>query len=363
MRYWMAATLLMAGAGTAEAQATQIVGDLPRREGRTPERTEGVETELGVVTTSDGVRLRSFVTRPAGAEGRLPAVFLTQWVSCGSIEFPPDRDTDLRLIARTSGLVTIRVDRAGSGDSEGPGCDALDYDTEVRHYREALDQLTQHRWIDPARIVIYGSSLGATTAPLVAEGRKVAGVMVQGGGAVTHLERMINFDRIALERGGTPPDAIHDEMLKRIAFHQLYLGGLTPPQVIDRRPDLAGVWERMRGTAEMAPHYGRPYAWHWQAAKRNFLAAWAKTDAPVLVLYAEYDQFEPRHGHQLIADTVNRLRPGTAIFVEVPGVDHSLVAYPSMADAYADKLGARKRDAYLPAMIAWLRRVTGLPPR
>ena len=50
--------------------------------------------------------------------------------------------------------------------------------------------------------MIYGSSLGSTTAPLVAQGKKVAGIIVQGGGAVTYLERMINFDRLYLERSG-----------------------------------------------------------------------------------------------------------------------------------------------------------------
>ena len=52
-------------------------------------------------------------------------------------------------LASQSGMVLIRVDRAGTGDSEGPACDRLDYDTEVRHYREAFDQLARHAWVDP----------------------------------------------------------------------------------------------------------------------------------------------------------------------------------------------------------------------
>ena len=90
----------------------------------------------------------------------------------------------------------VRVDRAGSGDSEGPACHELDYDTELAHYRSALDAtLARHDWLYRDRVVVYGSSLGATLAPLVSQGRKVAGVMVQGGGAVTYLERLIAFDK------------------------------------------------------------------------------------------------------------------------------------------------------------------------
>jgi pimeloyl-ACP methyl ester carboxylesterase len=338
--------------------ASFLTGDLPRRDGKPLETTPRLDTEYGVVRMSEGVRLRTILTRPAGTAGRLPAIFVTQWVSCGSIEFRPGADSILRELARRSGLAMIRVERSGSGDSAGPPCSALDYDTEVRHYREALDQLARHPWIDPGRIVIFGISLGATTAPLVAEGRKVAGLLVQGGGAVTYIERMINFDRLYLERSGKyAPEAIQAEMVRRIAFHGLYLGGMSPDEVAVAWPDLAGVWESVRG-AEPGSHYGRPFAWHQQAARRNFLAAWARIEAPVMVVHGEYDQYEPRHGHELIAETVNRLRPGTATFLEIPHADHELDIYPTAEAAYAGEGGERRFGLFLDPVLAWLRRVT-----
>ena len=57
--------------------------------------------------------------------------------------FPADRLSVMGELAQKSGMALIRVERSGTGDSEGPGCDTLDYDTEVRHYREALDQLRE----------------------------------------------------------------------------------------------------------------------------------------------------------------------------------------------------------------------------
>jgi pimeloyl-ACP methyl ester carboxylesterase len=339
----------------ASAQS-RLVGDLPRRDSKPLEALPGLETEYGVVRTSEGVRLRTILTRPAGTASRLPAIFFTQPVSCESLELPAGRTTTLGELARRSGMVLIRVERAGSGDSEGPACSALDYDTEVRHYREAFDQIARHAWIDRSRLFIYGSSLGATTAPLVAQGKRVAGVVVQGGGAFTHLERQINFDRHYLERSGRfRPDQIHGEMLKRIAFHQAYLmGRKTPAQVALERPELAGVWATIRGTDE-APHYGRPFAWHWQAAQRNFLAAWARVDAPVLVAYAEFDQFEPLQSHKIIADTLNRLRPGTADFLLLRGVDHFLRRQPDEFTAYRAESGESARDTLLTPMITWLK--------
>lgn len=347
-------------ADAATAQSVKLVGDLPRKEGKALVGLAGLETEYGSVRTSEGVRLRTILTRPSGATGKLPAILLAQWVSCGSLDFSGQRPGLLPDLAQQSGMVLIRIERAGTGDSEGPGCDRLDYDTEVRHYREAFDQLARHPWIDPDRIVIFGNSLGATTAPLVADGKKVAGIVVQGGGAVTYLERMINFDRLYLERSGRyRPEQIHEEMTKRIPFHVEYLvNGKTPEQIARQRPELAGVWQSIRGAAEAPPHYGRPYTWHQQAAKKDFLEAWTRVDAPMLVLYGEYDQFEPRHGHRLIADTVNRLRPGTATFIEIPKGDHELELYASPEDAYAYRNPTVRRELFLRQMLDWIRRAT-----
>lgn len=346
-------------ASPAHAQSTRLTGDLPRKEARPLETTPGLETEYGAVRVSDGYRLRTIVTRPAGARGKLPAIFLAQAVSCGSLELPPESQSTLRQLPLRSGYAFLRVERAGTGDSEGPACPELDYDTEVRHYREAFDQLARHAWVDPSRIVIFGSSLGSTTAPLIAQGKKVAGIFVQGGGALTYLERMIHFDRFYFERSGKfAPSEVRDRVLKSIRFNQEYLlGRKTPEQVARDNPDLAGVWESMRGTAEAPPHYGRPYAWHWQAADKDFLAAWAKVEAPVLVLYGQYDQFEPRHSHEMIADAVNALRPGTATFVEMPRIDHSLSAYPSAYAAYREEGGTLNRDALIVPVLDWLKKL------
>jgi pimeloyl-ACP methyl ester carboxylesterase len=359
LRLLVVASLMLLPA-VAQGEA-RLIGDLPRKDGKALVDLPGLETEYGAVRTSEGTRLRTILTRPSGTSGRRPAIMLAQWVSCGSLDVPADHPSLLRTIAERSGMVFVRIERSGTGDSEGVPCSALDYDTELRHYREAFDQVARHPWVDPSRIVIFGSSLGSTTAPLIAEGKNVAGVAVQGGGALTYLERMINFDRIYLERSGKySPAQIHEEMNRRIPFHVEYLLGRKTPEQIEReRPELKGVWQSIRGGgAEAPPHYGRPYAWHWQAASKDFLEAWTKVQAPVLVIYGEYDQFETRHGHQLIADTLNKLRPGSATFIEVPKADHEIELYASPADAYAYRNPTVKPELLAMPLIDWAKRVT-----
>lgn len=321
------------------------------------------DTEYGMFQTSDGVRLRTIVSRPANAAGPVPAIFFTQWVSCGTIEDKGPAGQQLRSLAERAGVALIRVERAGAGDSEGPACHRLDYDTEVRHYREALDALARHPWIAGDRIVVYGSSLGATVAPLVAQGRKVAGVLAQGGGALTYAERMINFDRFYLERTGVAPGEIDRRMRDYIAFQAEYLlRGWRPEQIARERPELAGVWAMIRGSGD-GVHYGRPYAYHQQAAKKDFLAAWASIDAPVMVVYGGLDQFETRHGHELIVRTLDRLRPGSATFLEIPNADHDLDVYPSAEDAYAYRGGQTAPELFVAPAATWVRRVVGMPER
>lgn len=340
---------------------TRIVGDLPHKPDQPLEATPGLETEYGTVRTSEGLRLRTIVTRPLGSTGPLPTIFLTQWVSCGSVAFRPGRESEVRQLALRSGLAMIRIDRAGDGDSEGPGCAHLDFDTEVRHYREAFDQLARHPWVDGRRIVIFGSSLGANTAPLVAQGKPVAGIVVQGGGALTYLERMIGFDRLHLERGAVvPPERIHAELTKRIAFQQLYLlGRRTPAQIAAERPDLASVWASLNGTSADA-HYGRPFAWHWQAAETDFLSAWLRVPAPVMVVYAGFDNFEMEHGHRLIVDARNRQRTGSTEWLLIPNAGHDLEIYADPYAAYGWRDGVKRYALFVEPVAAWMRKVTGL---
>ncbi|WFL78886.1 alpha/beta hydrolase [Altererythrobacter arenosus] len=308
------------------------------------------------VTTTEGLSLAAYVSRPTGSSAPRPALFLTQWVSCGTIKPNPARTSMEERVALAAGYALVRVDRAGTGDSDGPGCDKLDYDTEVRHYREAFDQLASHPWVDRQRMVVFGSSLGSTTAPLVALGKPVAGVIVQGAGALTYFERMLHFDRIELERQPVfDPLSLDREMRRRIEFQLHYLHGkLTPTEVEQRHPQLAGVWRSLRGTDE-EPHYGRPFAWHWQAADKDWLAAWAQVEAPVMVVFGEYEQFESRHGHRVIVDTINRLRPGSATWLEIPQAGHDLGTYANPYDALSFANRTARPELFVTPVAEWLR--------
>lgn len=328
------------------------------------ENMAGVRSHYGVVETQDGSRLRTIVAMPDGAATPLHPLLFAQWVSCDTVEYIAGFGSAeiLATMARESGLALVRVERASDGDSTGPACHELDYETEVSHYLEAFEQLLKRPEIDAGRVFLYGSSLGSTTAPLIGaelqrRGYDVAGIMVQGGGGVSYLERMINFDRAYLERrpDAVTPDAIHGEMLDRIRFHYEYLVEDRDPDEIARSDtSMARVRDDVLGL-DQHTHYGRPFRWHQQAAKRNFLEAWAVLDAPALVIFNGFDQFEARHGHALIVDTLNRLRPQSATLIEQYRVGHSDYLYASIEEAYSFSNGAPVWQSTAAAMLTWLR--------
>lgn len=327
------------------------------------ERISGVQTVYGSVEVASGVRLRTLISKPEGTETPLHPLLFTQWVSCGSIELrKPGAGGKFGMLARDSGLALVRVERSGSGDSEGAGCDQLDYNTEVDHYTKAFEQLLKDPSIDASKVYLLGESLGSTTAPLVAKslqekGYNIEGIAVQGGGALTHLERMINFDRFYLER--RPEQVartdIHTQMNQRIQFQVEYLvKGRHPDDIAKDSDAMRAIRADTRGLDD-DNHYGRPFAWHQQAAKRDFLGAWEALNAKVLVIFNEFDQFETLHGHALIVETVNRRSPGTAKLLVQKGLGHSSWRFNSIEEAYADEVGTRETDTTGKVLVTWFK--------
>lgn len=329
---------------------------------RPQEHIPGVISYYRSVQLSPQIKLRAIITQAEHQQGPRPALLFTQWVSCSSIEYQPGSNglDILAALARHSGYALIRVERSSDGDSQGPACHELDYNSELDHYVQAYRQLLQDPLIAQAPVVIYGASLGSTTAPLLAQrlqeqGIEVAGVAIQGGGAYTHLERMIHFDRIYLERrADAKPHTIHQEMAQRIRFHHEYLIKQRQPDDIARdNPAMAQVRHHVFGLGQ-GQHYGRPYAWHQQAAQHNVLAAWLALQGRALVIFNEYEQFEMRHGHQIIARTLNAQRPGSARYVEQTGLGHSNNRYASIADAYLWRNGEGQAQQTAQVILDWL---------
>jgi dienelactone hydrolase len=168
--------------------------------------------------------------------------------------------------------------------------------------------------VDPARIIVFGASMGGNFAPLVAAGEPVAGVMIWGGGAKSWFERTLGFERRAKEFGAVPAAELDGYLRALERFLVAYLLDRKDPATIVReQPALAGIWEKVVGTGA-GTHYGRPLAFHQQAAAQDWAAAWARIDAPVLALYGALDNNNPTSITGRAAETAREMRRINKVF-------------------------------------------------
>jgi dienelactone hydrolase len=149
------------------------------------ETLPGVSFEYGSVTVAGGTRLRTIVSvpdrglRPPG----WPAVMLVPGGGCGSIDIPFAPDVAqpglVRAIA-AQGYATIRVEKSGVGDSQGPPCEEIGYAQELEGYQAALAVLRRDPRVDPDRVFLLGISLGGVFAPVLATQTPVRGIVTFG---------------------------------------------------------------------------------------------------------------------------------------------------------------------------------------
>lgn len=145
--------------------------------------------DYGHVTLPDGTRLRTIVSRPMDTDRPAPAVLFLQGGGCSSIDVPgvDVRMNPYALISAIAarGFVTMRVDKPGAGDSEGPPCAETGFREELAGYQAALRALQADPSVDKNRVFLIGVSLGGFFAPLLARDVPVAGISAYGTIAFT----------------------------------------------------------------------------------------------------------------------------------------------------------------------------------
>jgi uncharacterized protein len=169
------------------------------------EAASDMVTEYGSIRTSLA-NLRSIVTLPKDSK-KHPAVLFITGVSCYSVDFGLDTSrTELALLRgfTRNGFVTMRIDRPGMGDSKGQkACMMDDLNGEAEHYKAALHALKNHPVVDSNRIYLFGHSMGAVFAPMVASVSNVKGIITYGGLGRPFVEYVVDaFHQQAKLKGG-----------------------------------------------------------------------------------------------------------------------------------------------------------------
>jgi pimeloyl-ACP methyl ester carboxylesterase len=299
------------------------------------------------VTNSQGQKIRTFVTKPKSASGKVPAIFFVGWLSCDSVEYP-DGETDgfgtifWRLIEQ-SGFATMRMDKPGVGESQG-NCAKTDFPTELGSYRAAFDSISKYPFVDQSAVFVVGLSNGGGTAPLSAGQHPVRGYIAASSWGRTWYEHMLENERVRLTMDKKLSAAeINDSMRAFTDFYSLYLiHRMTPGEIIAKHPEWKGLWYD-------APdgQYGRPAAFYQQLQNLNLGKVWQGVNAPVLVLHGTADTIMSPSDSRAISDIVNRAHPGHATYADIQDADHLLAVHNKL------------EEHVLPAMIDWMRKQLG----
>ena len=321
--------------------ATLRAEELPHKAKTPRESYPNIDVIYDSVTAPDGKRLRTIITKPRNAKGKLPVIFVAGWLSCDSVEAPAGTKDASGLVfqslARLPQFTLFRLDKQGVGDSEGV-CAETDFDLELSGYRAAFRALKNYEFIDTNRVFILGISNGGGFAPLIpesqAEQQQVRGYISVGGWAKTWFEHMLEIERRRFALMGKRPAEVTEAMKRAMTlYYEWLIKGRPVGDIFKEQPQLADLWPEGKDHAHL---YGRPLAFYQQLQKLNLAAAWSRVTAPTYALHGKFDWIMSREDHQLIAAYVSA-NGEDAYAYEVPKMGHTFQHYLNLADAFKDK--------------------------
>ena len=313
------------------------------------------------VRVPDGYRLRTILTEPKESplakDGKLPAFMYVSGIVCDTIDRPTMPDApDTRIVAAMAdaGFITMRVDKPGLGDSEGPPCSEIDLQTELAGYAAALKQLAAMPGVDPQRIYIFGHSMGGVLAPYLAKDVPVRGTIVYGTLVRTWFEYQLeNVRRQAALQPGASEAEITDAVLAEAKSSSLTLvEKKTLGDVWARWPELRQPTQGLMLDENHMSTRSMPF-FH-QLQDLNLARAWQESTGAVLAIYGEYDWVTSESDHQKIVDIVNARTKGAGTLLLRPKADHAFTTHGSLRESVA-LMGGGDFDRDLPReMLRWM---------
>lgn len=303
------------------------------------ENHENITTIYDQIVSDYGIRQRVIITRPSNRPAPQPAIFVLQGLSCSSIESWPGRTSNfarlLRNLVTQSGMVVMRTEKPGLGDSEG-NCSTTDFQTELNGYETALKKLKELPYVDPKRILVYGSSMGSALAPYFANKYGLNAVISDGTYYRTWFEHMLEIERRIKAFEGNDESSVN-QMMNR-AYIPLYYGMLVEKKsfraVVNEFPLLATYNYHSDGHM-----YGRPVAFYHQLQDFDVAGNWQRLSVPVRIRWGTSDWIMSEADNHMIVTTLKTAGHTDFELYKYPGLDHFDTIQPSMEASYSGEPG------------------------
>jgi len=223
-------------------------------------------------------------------------------------------------------FVTMRVEKTGEGDSEGPPCTDLKATAELEAagYVAGLRALKKYEFVDPTRVFVFAHSLGPLIGSLVLPQESVRGFIAAETIGRSWFEYGVENVRRQFALVGEPLDQVNDAVIAHAgcAYH-FFIEHEPGPEVEKLGPPCQDM---------IRSYAGVPYPYMQQIGDINLAKQWKQADIPVLVLYGTSDPATSADEGRYLTGLINSFHPGRATFVELPGMGHDFGRYASQLE-------------------------------
>lgn len=309
----------------------ELKGDLKERPRQNDSEVEVVYDQF----VSEGKRIRWIGTYPKGkGKGPFPTIFLIGGIGAYSVDanFATFPYGNIMKALSDQGYATVRIDKPGQGDSEGPAYADLLFDTELNAYINGIRLAKTTEWINKDKIAIFGHSMGGAFGPLVAAEEPVAALAVGATAAKTWFEYMIENNRRQALLGGASPAQVDESVRQQIPlWHYIFNKQMSPQEIIAKEPELGELLKAI--SPDLKTFSGAGIVFFQGLSKKNLMEAWSKVTAPALLYYGENDFVSGRDDHEFVVASLNKVRPGQATFKLLANSDHGFFKTESPLDS------------------------------
>lgn len=323
------------------------------------EKHTDLEVRYETVTSDYDIDQSAIITIPKQKKDKYPAIFMVQGLSCSSIENYEGRQGNypkmINGLVEESGMVMMRVEKPGVGDSEGD-CAATDFITELEGYRAALRVLKRKDYVDTTKIVIYGASMGSALAPVLANEFNLAGVISDGVFFKTWFEHMLEIERRLRQMEGDDEATVTRKMNEVFIplYYEMLIKKRSYEEVINDYPAIAKeVYHPMNHM------YGRPLSYYQQLQDFDLASAWQNVKVPVRILRGEKDWIMSDFDNTMIIDVLDKAGHKDHKLVRYPGLDHWNTIHESPENSYFGKPG-KWDPKMLELVVNWAREMVGM---
>lgn len=312
--------------------------------------------------TSHGQRMRTIITRPT-KPGKHPGLFFIQGFSPVSYDYTLETATgDVASIdgpilfdMANSNYVTMRVEKPGVGDSEGGPFETMDFRTESDIYVQALKQLRETPGVDLDNVFIFGHSMGGSFGPMVAGEIPVKGLIVYGCAGRTWFEYLLDTIRYQGLVGGQSYVEADEEARKGAQIMALaMIEKKSAAEIKVMHPELSALVDAYFPNGMFN---GKTLDFWRQLNDINFPEYWVKSNAHVLAVRGASDFVTYDVDHKLIADIVNRARPGQGQFLVLPNSDHLFHNFATEPESMKNFQRGKFNNDFAGVMKKWIETV------